>query len=88
MLKIWGRVIKKNKIVKEAIVTSDIEDSYQENLKQCIKEICYKLDISKPYWLPPNVEEYNNRRKTTFDKNHFIDEIDFDKFIIQEMDNN
>ncbi|AGK98823.1 hypothetical protein [Clostridium pasteurianum] len=84
-MRIWGKVIKNNKIIKDEVVISDGEGSYQDNLKLCIKELCYKLDISKPYWLPPNVKEYNRRRKTTFNENHFIDEIDFDKFIIEEI---
>ncbi|MDD3225205.1 MAG: hypothetical protein PHX70_10995 [Clostridium sp.] len=86
MLKIWGRLMKNDKIIKDAVVSSDLDASYQENLKACIVELCHEFDISIPYWLPPNVKEYNNRRKTIFNENHFIDEINFDKFIIQEID--
>ncbi len=86
MVKIWGKIIKNTKMIKEIVVVSDIDGSYQENLKACIKEVCYKLDIAKPYWLSPNVKEYNERRRTTFNQNHFIDKIDFDKFIIQQID--
>lgn len=86
MLKIWAKVMKNNKIIKDEVVTSDIEGSYQENLKACITELCNKLDISKPYWLPTNLEEYNKRSKTTFNQDNFIEEIDFDRFIIQELD--
>lgn len=85
MIKIWGKLIKNNKIIKNEVAISDVEGTYQDNLKLCIKELCYKFEISKPYWLPPNVKEYNRRRKTTFNENHFIDEIDFDKFIIEEI---
>lgn len=86
MLKIWGKVIKNTRMIKETVVISDIDGSYQENLRACLKELCYKLDISKPYWLSPNVKEYNERRRTTFNQNHFIDKIDFDKLIIQQID--
>ncbi|MCT8977813.1 hypothetical protein N4T77_14525 [Clostridium sp. CX1] len=86
MLKIWGRIVKNDKIIKDEVVTSNLEGSYQDNLKACITEMCYKLDISKPYWLPINLEEYNNRSKTSFTEHNFIEEIDFDKFIIEELD--
>lgn len=86
MLKIWAKVMKNNKIIKDEVVTSDIEGGYQENLKACITELCNRLDISKPYWLPANLEEYNKRSKTTFDQNNFIEEIDFDRFVIEELD--
>lgn len=85
MMKIWGKVIKNNKIIKDAVVTSDLDASYQENLKACIIELCEKFDIAKPYWLPTNLDEYNKRNKTTFNLHNFMDEIDFDRFIITEI---
>lgn len=85
MLKIWGKLIKDNKIIKDEVVLADMEGSYQENLKECINQLCYKFDICKPYWLPINMEEYNKRGKTTFNYHNFIEEIEFDKFIVEEM---
>lgn len=86
MIRIWGKIMKNNKILKDAVVTSDIEGGYQDNLKLCINELCYKFDIQKPYWLPMNLEEYNRRGKTKFDYNNFIENIDFDRFVIEELD--
>lgn len=86
MIKIWGRIMKNTKIIKDAVVTSNIEGSYQDNLKACINELCNKFDIQKPYWLPTNMEEYNKRAKTIFNYHNFMEEIDFDKFVIEELD--
>jgi hypothetical protein len=86
MIRIWGRLMKNSKILKDAVVTSDIEGSYQEKLKECINELCNKFDIQKPYWLPTNMEEYNKRNKTIFNQHNFMEDIDFDKFIIEELD--
>lgn len=86
MLKIWGKVMKNNKIIRDEVITADIEGDYQQNLKVCITELCNKLDISKPYWLPTNLDEYNKRNKTIFNQHNFIEEIDFDKFVIEELD--
>ena len=85
MLKIWGKLIKDNRIIKNEVSISEIENNYQENLKMCITELCYKFDISTPYWLRPNINEYNKRHKTSFDQNNFIEEIDFDHFMIEEL---
>ena len=85
MLKIWGKLIKDNRIIKNEVSISEIGDNYQENLKMCITELCYKFDISTPYWLRPNINEYNKRHKTSFDQNNFIEEIDFDHFMIEEL---
>ena len=85
MLKIWGKLIDDNRIIKDEVSMSEIEESYQENLKTCISELCYKFDISTPYWLKPNINEYNRRHKTSFDENNFVEEIYFDKFTIEEL---
>lgn len=85
MLKIWGKLISDNRIIKDEVSMCEAYDSYQENLKACITELCYRFDISTPYWLNPNVNEYNKRHKTSFDENNFIEEIYFDKFIIEEL---
>ena len=85
MLKIWGKIIKDNKIIADDVVTSNIDGDYQANLKSCITELCTIFDISKPYWLPINLEQYNKMNKTIFNQNNFIEEIDFDKFIIAEL---
>jgi hypothetical protein len=86
MLKIWAKVMKSSKIIKDEVGISDIPGGYQENLKACITELCNRLDISKPYWLPANLEEYNKRSKTSFNQNNFIEEIDFDRLVIEELD--
>lgn len=86
MLKIWGKVIKNNKIIKNEVAISELDGSYQDNLKACIIELCEKFDIQKPYWLPTNLQEFNRRSKTSFNKHNFMDEIDFDKFVIEELD--
>ena len=84
MLKIWGKIMKNTKIIKSKVVTSDIDGTYEENLKACILELCSSFDIEKPYWLPCNLDEYNKRNKTVFNKHNFMEEIDFDKFVIEE----
>lgn len=85
MLKIWGKLMKNNKIIKDEVVISDIQSDYQSNLKVCITELCYKFDIPKPYWLPSNLNEYNRRNKTSFTKDNFMEELDFDKFTISDI---
>lgn len=85
MLKIWGKLISDNRIIKDEVSVSEIEGSYQENLKACISELCYKFDISTPYWLTSNINEYNRRHKTSFDEHNFIEEMYFDKFMIEEL---
>ena len=86
MIKIWGRIIKNNKIVEqtESICMENLP--YQEQLKKCILEICIKFDIQKPYWLKRNMDEYNRMGKTSFVQDNFIEKINFDRFEIIELE--
>lgn len=85
-MRLWGKIYKNNRLInhEEAICNGD---DYQENLKKCITEICQKLNIQKPYWLPKNMEEYNRYSKTSFKQDNFIEEVDFDYFEIIELEN-
>lgn len=86
MLRLWGKLIKRNKIVRHMEAVADNTGSYQEELKKCITEICYTFDIQKPYWLPKNLEEYNKYKRTSFNQDNFIEEIVFDKLEIEVIE--
>lgn len=86
MIRLWGKIITNNKIVCQTEYTCNDEIEYQEQLKKCIIEICHKLDLAKPYWLPKNMEEYNKHKKTSFIQDNFIEDIKFDRFEIQVLE--
>ena len=85
-MRLWGRLLLDNRAIKDITAEADLGKGYQEDLKACIMEICENFDIEKPYWLNNNVKEYNQRSKTSFTKENFIEEIDFDKFIIEAIE--
>ncbi|NMA58600.1 MAG: hypothetical protein GX954_07795 [Clostridium cochlearium] len=86
MPRIWGKLMKDNKMIQEEIVVSNSQKEYEKDLEICIKKICNRLDISNPYWLPTNYEEFERMNKTTFNEDNFMEDIYFDKFIIEELD--
>lgn len=86
MIRLWGKVITNNKIVTSTESTCIDEIDYQEQLKKCIIDICYKLDLQKPFWLSKNLKEYNKYKKTSFKQDNFIELISFDKFEIEVIE--
>lgn len=87
MIRLWGKIIKDNKIIFECESEYKYDDlEYQEELKYCIQIVCAELDIQKPYWLNTNLKEYNRYKKTSFTQDNFIEEIDFDRFEIEILD--
>lgn len=86
MIKLWGKIFKDNKIVMQEVGVCDEDIDYQEQLKNCIIDICYSLDIQKPYWLEKNLKEYNKIKKTSFNQDNFIEVIDFDRLEIEVIE--
>lgn len=86
MPRIWGKLMKDTRMIEEEVVSSNSENDYERDLEICIKEICNRLDISNPYWLPINYGEFQKMNKTAFNKDNFIEDVKFDKFIIEELD--
>lgn len=86
MIRLWGKIITNNHIVKSSTVLCDEAIDYQKQLTKCLIELCYDFDIEKPYWLPKNLKEYNSRKKTSFNKDNFTEQIDFDKFEIEVVE--
>jgi hypothetical protein len=86
MLRLWGKIIKNSKIVTHIESTCDEDIEYQEQLKKCLIDMCDKLDIQKPYWLPANLEEYNRVKKTSFRQDNFMEHIPFDRFEIEVLE--
>ena len=84
-MRLWGKLMKNNKIIKDNAVPLNVEDDYQAALKESIIQLCDSFDIAKPYWLNKNLNEYNRLGKTSFNKDNFIEEITFDKLVIEEL---
>ncbi len=86
MVRIWAKVVKEEKILKDMI----FEDFIQFNpdlFYDYISRICEALDIATPVILSKHIFHYINFNNATFLPNDFPEEIDFDKFIIEEASN-
>lgn len=81
MARLWARIIKDHRI--------DRQDTHpcawgEEN--DALYELCKAFDIPKPIWLPKHEREYENFRRTAFTKEHFVEEIEFDRLEIEFLD--
>lgn len=79
MFRLWGKVWKENRLVKDITITVEDEElNRTRKIFQALEEICYTYDLSKPLWLDQNIEEFKRHDKTRFSQDNFIDSIDFD----------
>ena len=78
MFRVWGKLFKDNRMLKDLTVCDDSQDTRTHKVLHALDEMCYAFDLSKPIWLDSNVREFQRHAKTRFRQDSFVDEVDFD----------
>lgn len=82
MIKIWGKVISNEKIVKSKTVKVDTETT---TFFDMLAGLCHLLNIPTPVLLDKHVYDFNLFKICTFKKDDFIEDIVFDRFVVSLM---
>ena len=80
MIKIWGKVIKRERIVKSK--TIEIDPSTM-SFFDMLKTISIELNIPTPVLLDKHVYDFNVFHFSTFKTDDFIESVEFDSFVVQ-----
>ena len=83
MFRLWAKIWKDNKMVRDTCITDDSSDTRTHKVFRALDEVCYEFDLSKPIWLDKTVNEFKRHAKARFTQDNFIDGIDFDYLEIQ-----
>lgn len=84
MFRLWGKVYTNNKIIQDTVYENDDNKlSTEKKITEGLYEICMSFDLQNPIWLKGNYKDLDQFRKTTFRKDHFIEQIDFDYLEIE-----
>ena len=87
MFRLWGKIVKNNNIITDHVFELNTLDlSVEEKIKQGLEALCYHFDIQKPMWFSDN-NYITMIGKTCFIDHHFIENIDFDYFEIEIIEN-
>lgn len=78
MFRIWGKIWKSNKMLRDTVIAIDNDDTRTHKIFHALDEICYEFDLGKPIWLDSNIEEFKRHDKTRFTQDYFIEQVDFD----------
>ena len=82
MIKIWGKTIRKNKIIKSHMVES--ASNLDEHLVfDSVDIICEKFDIARPIILDKHRNDMREFFLMRFFPEDFIEKVNFDKFEIE-----
>ncbi len=86
MFRIWAKVIKENRLMKDMTVENDSLDTRTHKVFAALEDICYAFDLEKPIWLDANVSEFKRHAGTRFTQDSFIERIPFDFLEIQVIE--
>jgi len=87
MFRVWGKIIKKNKLVQDTVVElSDYNLSRTQKVYKALEMMCYEFDLAKPIWLELNKKDFIQNARTRFTQDCFIEVIDFDYLDFQVIE--
>ena len=84
-MKLWVKIVKGEKLLADRIFRTNLpleKDSYEEYLQ----EICRQLDLSTPVSLSSHWHHLERFHIAEYKPRDFIEAVDFDKVIIEDVD--
>lgn len=84
MIKIWAKVMKKGKIIKQFTLVKEENMDYSIFFDY-VREICENLDIATPVIIKTHLFNYAKYNVLRFTADDFMEEIDFDKLILENI---
>lgn len=86
MFRLWGKIFKDNRLLRDSVICDDREDTRTHKVFQALDELCFQFDLGKPLWLDATVTDFKKHSKTRFSQDNFIEGIDFDYLEIQVIE--
>ena len=87
MFRIWGKLMKNNRLVKDTVICiDDTSMSRTAKVYKALEDICYEFDLAKPAWFKKNQNEFICHARTRFTQDNFIEQIDFDYLDFQVIE--
>lgn len=84
MFRMWGKVLKDGKIVKQ--VTYERVDKFAySSFFNYLADICEELDIATPVLLKTHIFNYAKFNQVKFIPRDFAESVDFDKLVIENI---
>lgn len=82
MIRIWAKVLKKDKIIKQ-YVFERLETLDYSCFFDYLSDICEHLEIPTPVLIKTHLFNYAKYNNVKFKKDDFVEVIDFDKLVLE-----
>ncbi|MGN0804138.1 MAG: hypothetical protein ACI4MS_02025 [Candidatus Coproplasma sp.] len=84
MFKIWGKVIKDGKIIKQTTYEKDDKFVYSHFFNY-LSDICEELDIATPILIKTHIFNYAKFNFVNFLPRDFAESVEFDKLVLENI---
>lgn len=85
MIKIWAKVMKDNRIVKQITMFDNDEKMDYSKFFDYMTQICNKLDIATPLIIKTHIFNYAKFNFVKFTADDFVERINFDCLWIENV---
>ena len=82
MVRIWAKVIKRGKIVKQYVLEKTETMDYSKFFEY-VREICENLDIPTPVIIKTHLFNYANYNNLKLKADDFVEKIYFDRLVLE-----
>lgn len=84
MFRIWGKIIKDGKIVRQ--ITYEREDKFAySNFFSYLTDICEGLDVATPVLLKTHIFSFAKFNTVRFIPRDFTESVEFDKLVLDNI---
>ena len=82
MIRIWAKVVKKDKILKQTVYEREGTTDYSMFFDY-LREICEQLDVPTPVLIKTHLFNYAKYNVLRFKADDFVESINFDKLVLE-----
>lgn len=85
-MKVWFKIWENTHLIKSETIEENTDDTRTHKIFHALEEACLRFDLGKPIWLDANIAEFQQHAKTRFNRDNFVEEIDFDYLEMQVVE--
>ena len=82
MIRFWAKTFKDDKLVK-SVIFEDFVLFNRKNFEKSVAKLCESIDEPCPVLLSKHFGHFSEFNITSFSKNDFIENVNFDKMVIE-----
>ena len=86
MFQMWVKLNRKGHAVRQMTIEDDREVNRTKKVFDALAKACKEMDLSQPIWLEKNVKEFQQRHKTRFTADNFVEALEYDNLEIQILE--